>query len=227
MKKYAIVTGTSSGLGEGALETLLSLDYVVFGGSRRKSLIDHQNFIDIELDIMSKESVEDFFNTISEYTDRIDIFVNNASYAEFASFSNLSYDEFLSQYQTNTAGTFYLYKCAENFLIAGRSHFVNTLSLAAKKSYPNLSAFCSAEQGKLGFLKSLELEWKKYEVRFSNIFIGAVDTPFWDDILNFRPDSKMLTVNDFLYLFRFLIESPSHMQFSDVTLYHKENYLEL
>ena len=74
-------------------------------------------------------------------------------------------------------------------------------------------------------IKTLEKEWKKYQVRFSNLFIGAVDTPLWEDY----PDidtTNMLTTDDFKYVFDTLIDAPSHIQFPEMTFLHRDGFID-
>lgn len=76
MKKYALVTGTSGGIGKVTALRLLEAGYVVFGCNRRKSAIAHESFHGIVMDISNSESVQAAFEEISNVTDRLDVIIN-------------------------------------------------------------------------------------------------------------------------------------------------------
>ena len=223
--QFAVVTGTSSGIGLQVLESLLERDYFVIGGSRSETPLEHSNFIDLELDVRDRDSVMDFFNRVSEYTDAIHLFVNNAGITEFGSISSLSEEDFSNQIETNLHSQFYLFKNLQDYLIEGETHILNILSTSCKYTYPHVAAYCAAEQGKYGFIQSVQKEWEDYHVRFSNLFVGAVDTPLWQGIDNPLDASKMLTMDEFMYVLDTVLDAPINIQFPELTFLHKDSYL--
>ena len=67
--KFALITGTSSGLGFEMAQFLLEEGYTVIGVSRRGTALDNPQFIDILCDIKDEASVEEMYQLISEHTD--------------------------------------------------------------------------------------------------------------------------------------------------------------
>ncbi len=226
MEKTAIVTGSSSGLGLEITKSLLLSGYTVFGGSRSGTDIEHENFYDVELDITSEESVEEFFDTIREYAESIDLVVNNAGVCEMSPVSEMSAESFEIQFATNTLGPFLLFKYLEPMLIKNETHIVSILSTAAQYGYPNVSGYNASKFGQLGLINSLKKEWKDYGVRFTNLFPGAVNTPLWDKMGTKFSRDKMLTTSDFMSVFNFVVHAPPSIQFPELTFLHKEGYLE-
>ena len=90
MEKCALVTGSSSGLGLEISKFLINSGYTVFGGSRSGTELEHENFYDVELDLTSEDSVEEFFETVREFTSKLDLIVNNAGICEMASLADTS-----------------------------------------------------------------------------------------------------------------------------------------
>src|SRR5687768_10967955 len=115
MEKCAIVTGSSSGLGLEITKSLLFSGFTVFGGSRSGTDIEHERFYDVELDVTSAESVEEFFDTVREYTQEIHLVINNAGICEMSPLSETSLEAFEIQLATNTRGPFLLFKYLESF----------------------------------------------------------------------------------------------------------------
>ena len=113
--KVAIVTGSSSGLGEAITRSLLNQDYLVFGGSRSESAIIHNNFIDLELDVRSESSVKSFYSEVLKETEVVDLFVNNAGICEMSSLGETASKEFANHFATNVLGSFHMLKALEPF----------------------------------------------------------------------------------------------------------------
>lgn len=221
--KVAVVTGTSRGLGEAFAKSLLSKGYMVFGGSRTESSINHENFIDIELDISQELSVKKFFNEISKETEVIDLFVNNAGFFELSSVSELTSRELQSHIQTNMMSSFYLYKNLEEYIIEDESLFINILPVSTLNVYPDTAAFSSSSNAKLSFLKVLEKEWEKYHIRFSNIVLGATATGQWENYDDMET-SQMLTIPQVLEVFNFIVNANSQTKIDQIIIQSKNTY---
>jgi NAD(P)-dependent dehydrogenase (short-subunit alcohol dehydrogenase family) len=226
MEKCALVTGSSSGLGLEITKSLIESGYTVFGGSRSGTEFEHENFYDVELDITLEESVEEFFETVREYTSRLDLIVNNAGICEMSPLSETTLEQFESHLATNTIGPFLLFKHIESFLIKNETHIISILSTAAQYGYPNVSAYNASKFGQLGLIESLKKEWVEHKIRFTNLLPGAIDTPLWDKMGSKFSRSKMLGISDFMSVFQFVVNAPSTIQFPELTFLHREGFLE-
>jgi 3-oxoacyl-[acyl-carrier protein] reductase len=226
MQRFALVTGSSSGIGLEITKYLLESGYVVFGGSRSGTTLEHENFYDVELDITSEESVEEFFNTIREFTPRLHLIVNNAGICEMGPLIQTSLDQFEEHLATNTIGPFLLFKFLVPFLIKNETHIISILSTAAKFGYPNVSAYNASKFGQLGLLEALKKEWKDYRIRFTNLLPGAIDTPLWDKMGSRFSRDKMLSAQDFLKVFIFVVTAPESIQIPELTFLHRDGFLE-
>lgn len=226
MDRFAIVTGSSSGLGLEITKSLLFSGYTVFGGSRSGTDIEHEKFYDVELDISSEESVEEFYETVREFTDVVHLVVNNAGLCEFGLVSDMSLSVFESHLATNTVGPFLLFQGLESMLVKGETHIISILGTSAHYGYPNVSAYNASKFGQLGLIESLKKEWKDYKIRFTNLFPGAIDTPLWDKMGTKFSRDKMLKSSDFMSVFNFVVHAPSTIQFPEITFLHREGYLE-
>ena len=226
MDRFAIVTGSSSGLGLEITKSLLYSGYTVFGGSRSGTDIDHDLFYDVELDITSEDSVEEFFETVREFTDQIHLVINNAGICDMTSVSEMSLESFENHLATNTVGPFLLFQGLESFIVKNETHIVSILSTAAHYGYPNVAGYNASKFGQLGLIQSLKKEWKDYKVRFTNLFPGAINTPLWDKMGAKFSREKMLSASDFMSVFNFVVHAPPTIQFPEITFLHKEGYLE-
>ncbi len=226
MDRFAIVTGSSSGLGYEISKSLLLSGYTVFGGSRSGTDLEHDKFYDVELDLTSEDSVDEFFETVRDFTDEIHLFVNNAGICEMSPLSEMSTELFEQHLATNTVGPFLLFKGLESLLVENETHIISILSTAAQYGYPNVSAYNASKFGQLGLIESLKKEWKAHKLRFTNLLPGAIDTPLWDKVGSKFSREKMLKTSDFMSVFNFIVHAPATIQFPEVTFLHREGFLE-
>ena len=79
MKKTAIVTGASKGIGWALSKALLEQGFEVIGTSRSGAVpIEHQQFHPMQLDLTNRESIKKFTHSLKALDKTIDLLVNNA-----------------------------------------------------------------------------------------------------------------------------------------------------
>lgn len=76
MKKVAVITGASRGIGFVTSQRLLEQAFVVYGISRSRPDIEDENFIWIQLDLTDTDAIAELASKIKE--DYVDVLVNNA-----------------------------------------------------------------------------------------------------------------------------------------------------
>lgn len=225
-KQYALITGSSSGLGYEMAQYLIEENYIVFGASRRGTDIDHQNFIDLEVDVANEASVIRMFDSIGEDTYGLHLLVNNAGIFEMAPLVETSSEEFSDHLNTNVLGAFHVLKHAHPYMIENKTHIIHISSIAGKRGFPNVSAYCASKFAMNGLIESVRSEWKKLGVRFSTLMPGAVDTPIWESVSDDFERDNMLDPDDFIHVFDMVVRSPNNMQFHEVTFLHKSGFVE-
>ena len=225
-QQYALVTGTSSGLGNEIAQFLLEENYIVFGCSRSGTDIHHDNFFDIEVDLRNEESVADMYDQIGRETYGLHLIVNNAGIFEMGPIVETTNQMFDDHLQTNVMGAFNILKHGHDYLIENISHIIHISSIAGKKGFPNVSAYCASKFALNGLIESAREEWKGLGVRFSTLMPGAIDTPIWENISDDFERSKMLDPEDFIHVFEMLVKSPANMQFPEINFLHKSGVLD-
>ena len=85
--------------------------------------------------------------------------------------------------------------------------------------------YCSSKFALNGLIGSIREEWKKLGVRFSTLQPGAIDTPLWDDVEDFNRED-MMSMEDFMHVFTMVVNSPSIMQFPEISFLHRSGVLE-
>jgi NAD(P)-dependent dehydrogenase (short-subunit alcohol dehydrogenase family) len=125
---------------------------------------------------------------------RIDILVNNAGTDVTLPLSDLSEQDWLRVINTNLNGPFLLAKhAAAHMRSQGGGDIVNVTSTAAKRAWPNASAYHASKWGLLGLSHALHAELRPYGIRVTAIVAGGMRTPF---LLDRFPDLDPTRLQD-------------------------------
>ena len=223
--EFALITGTSSGLGYKMAQFLLEEGFTVIGVSRRGTALDHPNFIDILCDIREEGAVEEMYELVSAHTNLLHLIILNAGIFEMSPLIETSTKEFTDHFTTNVVGAFHILKHASDFLVEDETHVITISSIASKKGLANISAYSASKFALNGMIESLREEWEHLNVRFSTLMPGAILTPIWAENEDVLPKDQMLSMNDFMHVFKMVVNSPSNMQFPELIFLHKKGIL--
>ncbi len=125
---------------------------------------------------------------------RIDILVNNAGTDVTLPLSDLSEQDWLRVINTNLNGPFLLAKhAAAHMRSQGSGDIVNVASTAAKRAWPNASAYHASKWGLLGLSHALHAELRPHGIRVTAVVAGGMRTPF---LLDRFPDLDPTRLQD-------------------------------
>jgi 3-oxoacyl-[acyl-carrier protein] reductase len=77
--KKVLITGTSRGIGKSLAMQFLKSNACVYGCSRGKSKIDHENYKHFEIDLTNEKKIKQMIKSIKEDCDYLNVLVNNAA----------------------------------------------------------------------------------------------------------------------------------------------------
>lgn len=84
---------------------------------------------------------------------------------------------------TNLTGVFTLFQALLPAMRSnGRGWLFPILSVAARRGFPNWSAYCASKWGLAGLIASLREELAGSGVRITALYPGATDTPIWNGL---------------------------------------------
>ncbi len=122
-------------------------------------------------------------NTVARWG-RLDILINNAGVVDSGGIEHFEEDAWDQIFAVNTKGIFLMTQAALPHLKdAGHGSVVNTASIAGKKGYPNMSAYCGSKFAAIGITQSLAGELAPFNIRVNAICPGMVGTSMWLDHL--------------------------------------------
>ena len=124
----------------------------------------------------------------------LDVLVNNAGTDLTLPMAELAPADWLRVINTNLNGPFWLAKYASAHMRrAGGGHIVNVASTAAKRAWPNASAYHASKWGLLGLSHAMHAELRPHGIKVTALIAGGMRTPF---LLDRFPDIDLATLQE-------------------------------
>src|SRR6185503_12718390 len=186
--KVIIVTGGGQGLGAAICRTLAEDGATVIPVDIQKNKLENivheikgkQGKIEgFEMNVSDENSVQKVIQQIIEKYKKIDAVINNAGIDFTLSVEEMSYDQFRRVIEVNLCGPFNVSKAVYTHMKQnGDGHIVNIASTAAKRAWPNASAYHASKWGLVGLSQALYAELRGRGIRVSSVIAGGMRTPF-------------------------------------------------
>ena len=173
MKKVALVSGGGRGLGAAICKELAEAGYDVTALDLR--FPDPYPHRTLKLDLTDEGEIARALGGL----DRLDVLVNNAGVDFTLPIEELSVAQWDAVMGVNLRAPFLLAKHAARLMRAqGGGHIVNVASTAAKRTWPNASAYHASKWGLLGLSHALHAELRPQRIKVSAVVAGGMRTPF-------------------------------------------------
>jgi len=199
--KLALVTGGSSGIGQGLGKKLAAYGANVWILARRPEQLntaikliegarrnDQQKFGILQADVSDRDQVT---TVLSDFTKNIgtpDLLINSAGIARPGLFQELDLDVFRSIIDINYLGTVYVTKAIISGMISrGSGHIVNISSAAGFIGVYGYTAYGASKYAVRGFSDVLRAEMKPLGIKVSVVFPSDVETPQLEYENQFKP----------------------------------------
>lgn len=147
-----------------------------------------------QCDVGDPDSAQRAIDAAIETFGRLDVLINNAGTDKTCPIEELSVADWDRVMRTNLYGPFLLTKyAAQRMKQQGSGHIVNVASTAAKRAWPNASAYHASKWGLLGFSHAMHAELRPHNIKVTAIIAGGMRTPF---LLDRFPDIDASTLQD-------------------------------
>jgi len=238
MRKIAIVTGATAGIGTATAEILAKNGYNLIITGRRKELLDDlknelgikykSDVLALNFDIRDRQATEDAMEQLPKLWKNIDVLINNAGLAAGLSpIQEGSVDDWEQMIDTNVKGLLYITrKIAPLMAKRGSGHIVNISSIAAKEVYENGNVYCATKHAVDALTKGMRIDLVKHNVKVTSISPGMVDTEF--SLVRFKGDKARadkvyeglipLSANDVADAVWFALSRPPHVNINDMLI---------
>ncbi|MGE0639163.1 MAG: SDR family oxidoreductase [Thermoanaerobaculia bacterium] len=110
------------------------------------------------------------------------IVVPAAGVARVAPFVDLTDGQWRESLDTNLLGSLHLYRAFLRRRAADGGHLFAILSIAARRGFPDWSAYAASKWALRGAFECLREELRGQPVRLTSIYAGATSSPLWDDV---------------------------------------------
>ena len=135
------------------------------------------------LDISQPVAVNALKIKYFEQLPTIDILINAAGIGIIKNMDTLEEADFLRSLHYNLYAPFLLVKA---FLPAmkevKKGLIINIPGVLGKVPMAGAAAYSASKYGLVGMMQSIREELKRTDIRITNLFLGGVDSPFWDTI---------------------------------------------
>jgi NAD(P)-dependent dehydrogenase (short-subunit alcohol dehydrogenase family) len=209
VKKVAIVTGASKGIGAGLVSGYLKRGYCVVANSR--NIKEESPFAACDSlalvggDIAEAATAERIVQTALARFERIDVLVNNAGIYISKPFADYTIEDLRALVSVNVEGFFFITQPVIKRFLAQKSagSIVNISSTLAEHPIAgaNASVPMLTKGGLEAITRSLAIEYASQGIRVNAIAAGIVDTPMhkddpYDFLKTLQPMGQIAAVSD-------------------------------
>lgn len=168
MKKVAVVTGASAGIGKCIAQNFLDNGYEVFTISRRHMPLMSPAHTHISRNLASWEDCELACIEIKKLVSKVDVLINNVGKSEWRSISRIDHSFFEEMMALNVASYFAITKNLQDKMESGSS-IVNISSMAGKRGTKFNSMYCATKFAINGMTQSWAKEFGERGIRVNAI----------------------------------------------------------
>lgn len=235
-KKIVLITGASSGIGEGCARKFAMNGYRLILNGRnieklkavKKELEGsyHADVFLLPFDVRDRKAAQTSLESLPVEWKEIDILINNAGLVigmdkEYE--GNL--DEWDVVIDTDVKALLAMTRLIVPGMVErGRGHVINMGSIAGDYAYPGGSVYCAAKAAVKALSDGLRIDLVDTPVRVTNIKPGLVETNF--SVVRFRGDKdaadnvykgiRPLDGDDIAEVVHFAASVPEHIQIAEV-----------
>lgn len=224
--RTAIVTGSSSGIGQGIAVRLareganVVIDYVghAEGAEATLKMVEEAGAkgIVVQADVSKLDAVRDLIDQTWKAFNGADILVNNAGLEKSADFCDTTEEEYDRVLGVNLKGPFFLTQAFVQRLLAAKKpgRVINISSVHEDVAFPHFATYCASKGGLRMLMRDLAVELGPLGITVNNVAPGAISTPINQALLEDKakvaallkniPLGRLGTVDDVAALVAFL-----------------------
>ena len=212
-----LITGSSTGIGYAAAQTLAANAHTVYATMRNPQqsqqlqqwgLEKKYNLTLLTMDVNDDKSVQDAFDFILEKEGHIDVLVNNAGIGSWGAVEEMELDLFRKDMETNYFGTVRCIKAVLPSMRERRSGTIINVTSVAGKLYSNFHAtYCASKAATEAMSESLAQEMVPFNVRVALVEPGVIETPIFSKTNEIPEGTNYPNVKRFFSIFAASLEN--------------------
>ena len=204
MNKIVLVTGASRGIGLEVAKLFSKEGYKVIGTSRGDfnlgDLIGDSSAMSVQLDLMSKESINDLFEVLKSKDILPSVLINNAGITKDQLFLRMKDKDWDEVIETNLNGLFRVTKAFIKPMVKNKfGRVINISSVAGLMGNSGQVNYSSSKSAMVGFSRSLAKELGSRNITSNVVAPGFIET----DMTTFLNDDDKIEVSKNIPMKRF------------------------
>ena len=238
MKRIALITGATSGIGAACARKFAGAGYrVILTGRRARQLAVMAGELEKEFgvevltlcfDVRDRDAVKRALDSLPAAWREIDVLVNNAGLAlglepEYAG----DFEDWETMIDTNVKGLLYMTRLVVPGMVERlRGHVINIGSVAGDAAYAGGAVYCATKAAVKALSDGLRIDLAHTPVRVTNLKPGLVETNFSN--VRFHGDTERaakvyqgiqpLTGDDIADVALYAAQAPAHVQIAEVLI---------
>lgn len=224
--KNVLITGATGGIGRHTAKLLAGSGANLFlTGRNPEKLVEVAKELSLPSECFLAADL-----TLPEETERlkqqyfsvyagIDVLVNASGIGIIKQLEQLSSEDFLKTIHINLYAPFLLLKAfLPNMKEQKKGLIINIPGVLGKVPMAGAAAYSASKYGLVGMMQSVREELKRTDIRITSIYMGGVDSAFWDTIdLRVQRD-KMIRPEEAAKAIWFLCQQPASGVVSEMVL---------
>jgi NAD(P)-dependent dehydrogenase (short-subunit alcohol dehydrogenase family) len=199
--KTAIVTGGASGIGRATVEGLVARGcrVAVFDkNAEAKSWASDDTPI-IAVDVSDPEAVKAATDEVVARFGRLDLLCHCAGVQSYGTAESTTVDDWRTTLSVDLDSAFYMARSVIPHMKTNGGSIVLTGSTQSVVAHRNSAAYVTGKHGLLGVMRSITVDFSRFNIRCNCVLPGAIDTPMirWSASREPEP-SKVLAACDSL-----------------------------
>lgn len=172
-----------------------------------------------QLDVSHPEEVEKVAQAVHQQVEKVDILIIASGIGIIKPMDQLTPEDFHATVNANLLGPFLVMKAfMPPMKEAKRGMIINIPGVLGKIPMAGASIYAATKYGLNGMVKSMREELRRTEIRISNLYLGGVDSPFWDDIDMKVARNKFITEKEAARAVWFMCQQPSSGVVSEMVI---------
>ena len=187
-KKAIVVSGGSTGIGQGICQHLLALGYCVINLSRRASTIEHTDMYNFSVDLSKHQSVKKIgMQVVEKFT--VTGFIHNAGLIRANVLENVKEEDLAYLTQVHIGSAISLTQCfLDNIQSCGHGRIV-LISSRAALGLQSRTVYSATKSGIIGMARTWALELGQHGITVNVVSPGPIEeTEMFDAVI--RKDSQ-------------------------------------
>lgn len=238
MKKIALVTGASAGIGRATALLLADKNFdLIITGRRRENLENLEkeirentgaDVLSLCFDIRNQQEVIKACNSLEGKWEKVAVLVNNAGLAVGLNHIHKGVvDDWERMIDTNIKGLLYITREITPMMVKnGSGQVINIGSIAGKEAYENGNVYNATKFAVDGLTQGMRIDLAEHGIRVTAINPGAVETEF--SVVRFKGNQEKadavyqgfepLMADDIAEAILFVVSRPPHVNIDDMLI---------